>query len=173
MQRRPVIHRTPRRCGDPAAPPRRGAATVELAVVLPVFLTLLLGLAEMSAALNATHVLHGAVRDAGRLASMDYKQFLAAETDPNAKVVQDIRNLITASGLPGELVTIRIVHSGGPNDGQPFDLADEKNYLQEFRIEASVPYVAVSGFPLKYMNNQDLAVAVTFRKGRVSLSGTD
>jgi hypothetical protein len=173
MQRRPVIHRTPRPCGAPAAPPRRGAATVELAVVLPVFLTLLLGLAEMSSALNATHVLHGAVRDAGRLASMDYKQFLAAETDPNTKVVQDIRNLLCASGLPGDLVTIRIVHAGGSNDGQPFDLANPSNYLKDFRIEASVPYTAVSGFPVKYMNNQDIAVAVTFRKGRVSLSGTN
>ncbi|MCA9052934.1 MAG: pilus assembly protein [Planctomycetaceae bacterium] len=149
--------------------PRRAAATVEFAVTLPLFLMLLMGMAEISCALNATQTLHGALRDAGRLASMDYKQILGESVDPNAKIMQDIRNLLTASGIPGDQVTLAIVYSGGANDGAPFDLSDDDNYLELFRIEASVPYTAVSTFPLEYLTGTDLVASVTFRKGRVSL----
>ena len=150
-------------------PPRKAAATVEFAVTLPLFLTLLLGMAEISCALNATQTLHGALRDAGRLASMDYKQVLGENVDPNAKVLQDIRNLLTASGIPGDQVTLAIVHAGGPNDGNPFDLSDDDNYLEMFRIQATVPYTVVSTYPLDYFMGTNLVSSVTFRKGRVSL----
>ncbi len=150
-------------------PLRNGAATVEFAIVLPVFLTLLMGMAEMGNALNTTQTLHGALRDAGRLAAMDYSQIIGTSADPNDKVIQDIRNLLTASGIPGDRVTISIVHSGGNNDGSPFDLSDENNYLELFRIEASIPYTDVSTYPLQYFTDSKLYASVTFRKGRGSL----
>ncbi|MCA9053978.1 MAG: pilus assembly protein [Planctomycetaceae bacterium] len=153
--------------------PRKAAATVEFAVTLPIFLILLMGMVEASCAINSTQTLHGALRDAGRLASMDYKQILGENVDPNAKVLQDIRNLLTASGIPGDAVTLAIVYSGGPNDGQPFDLSDEDNYLELFRVEATVPYTAVSTFPIDYFTGSDLYASVTFRKGRVSLISTN
>lgn len=148
---------------------RRGAATVEFAVTLPVFLTLLLGMVELGLALNSTQTLHGALRDAGRLASMDYVEMFGSNVDPNAKIMQDIKNLLTASGIPGDQTTVSIVHAGGTTDGQTFDLNEEDNYLKLFRIEASVPYSAVSMFPVDYMAGQTLQASATFRKGRVSL----
>ncbi len=163
MQRNPIL----RRPAEPEA--RRGAATVEFAVTLPVFLTLLMGMVELGLALNSTQTLHGALRDAGRLASMDYVQLFGTSVNPNTKIAQDIRNLLTASGIPGDQVTIKIVHAGGGNDGQPFDLSNEDNYLELFRIEAEVPYSAVSMFPVDYMAGQHLQANATFRKGRVSL----
>lgn len=149
---------------------RQGSATVELAVILPVFLTLLLGLVEMSYALNATHTLQGALRDAGRLASMDYEQIFGSGFNPNTKIPQDIRNLLTAAGIPGDKVTIKVVHSGGSDDGAAFDLANDNNYLKMFRIEASVPYSVVSALPTEFMTGQNITASVTFRKGRVSLT---
>src|SRR5690554_4033910 len=95
VMRRPGSNRKPEQL-------RHGAATVELAIIMPVFLTMLLGLVELSSALNATQTLQGAIRDAGRLASMDYKIILGSSTNANTKIVQDIRNLLTASGIPGD-----------------------------------------------------------------------
>jgi Flp pilus assembly protein TadG len=148
---------------------RRGAATVEFAVTLPVFLLLLLGMVEMGSAINSMQTLHGAIRDAGRLASMDYKEILGDSTNPNTKIIQDIRNLLTASGIPGNDVTITIVHAEGSSLGQTFDLASDANYLKLFTINASVPYASVSTFPLDYMGGANLTASVTFRMGRVSL----
>jgi hypothetical protein len=149
---------------------RRGAATVEFALVLPLFLMLLMGMVELGSAINCSQTLHGALRDAGRVASMDFQQIFAKGVDPNVKVTQDIRNLLTAAGIPGDEVTIDIVYADGPLEGQPFDLDNEDNYLALFRIEATIPYSKVSALPLEYMSGQNLTAFVTFRMGRVSLS---
>jgi hypothetical protein len=162
------VHR-PLRTVRPEQNPRRGSATVELAVMVPLFLTLLLGAVEMGSAISTTQKLHGALRDGGRLASMDYSGILAKDVDPNAKVKQDIRNFLTAEGIPGDKVTLKIVHAGGGLDGQTFDLTSKSNYLKLFRIEAAVPYSEVSTFPLKFMSGQTLTAQLTFRKGRVTL----
>ncbi|MFV0446500.1 MAG: TadE/TadG family type IV pilus assembly protein [Planctomycetaceae bacterium] len=148
---------------------RRGVATVEFAITLPLFLTVLMGMMEIGAALDGSQTLHGALRDAGRLASMDYKQILGNNVNPNTKVVQDIRNLLTASGIPGDQVTINIVYADGSQAGSPFDLDDDDNYLELFRIEASVPYTAVSTFPIKFFSGESIYASVTNRKGRASV----
>ena len=137
--------------------------------MMPLFLSLLLGMVEMGSALNASQTLHGALREGGRLASMDYRQVLGSNVDANVKVVQDIRNMLSAAGIPGNQVTISIVHAGGPSDGQTFDLNDSSNYLKLFRIEATVPYSAISSFPNKLMEGKQLAAQLTLRKGSVSL----
>lgn len=137
--------------------------------MMPLFLSLLLGLVEMGSALSASQTLHGALREGGRLASMDYRQVLGSDVDANTKVVQDIRNMLTAGGIPGNEVTIRIVHAGAPLDGQTFDLNNTGNYLKLFRIEATVPYSAISSFPNKLMEGKELSAQLTLRKGSVSL----
>jgi len=150
---------------------RRGAATVEFAVLAPLFLLLVLGTVELGSAINHSQTMHSALREAGRLASMDYKQILPPDTNINLKITQDLRNFLTAGGIPGNLVTISIEHAGGANDGQPFDLSDPDNELELFRILASVPYPSVSAMPLRYMEGQTLTAQMTYRKGRVSLVG--
>jgi Flp pilus assembly protein TadG len=165
MQRPPYPVRT-------ADARRRGSATVEFAVISPLFLLLLLGTVEMGSAINATQKLYSALREGGRLASMDYQNMshIDDDVDINAKVLADIRNFLTASGIPGDDVEIAVVHAGEPNDGQAFDLSDPNNNLKLFRIEATVPYESVSTFPLEQMAGQDVSASMTFRKGRVSLA---
>jgi hypothetical protein len=150
---------------------RRGSATVEFAVIAPLFLMLLLGTVEMGSAINATQKLYSALREGGRLASMDYQNMTNIDTDVdiNAKILADIRNFLTASGIPGDEVELSIVHAGEPSDGEDFDLGDADNNLKLFRIEATVPYESVSTFPLQQMEGQDVTAQLTFRKGRISL----
>jgi Flp pilus assembly protein TadG len=149
--------------------PRRAAATVEFAITLPLFLSLLMGMVEIGAALDAAQTLHGCLRDAGRLASMDYNEILGTNSDPNTKIVQDIRNLLTASGIPGDDATISIVHADGAQVGNAFDVSDENNYLKLFRIEGAVPYTSVSTFPINFFSSESIRASVTYRKGRASV----
>ena len=148
---------------------RRGAAAVEFAVLVPLFLMLVLGTWEMGTALTAGTKMSAAVREGGRLASMDYKDTLNDGVTINNKVIQDIKNFLTASGIPGDKVTITITHADGANAGSNFDLSDPNNYLKLFTITALVNYSDISTFPNNYMKDQKVQAQLVFRMGRVSL----
>jgi hypothetical protein len=159
-----VHHRHPRHDAT-----RRGAAAVEFAVLVPLFLMLVLGTWEMGTALTAGTKMSAAVREGGRLASMDYKDSLNEGVTINGKIEQDIKNFLTASGIPGDEVTITITHADGESAGETFDLADPDNYLGLFTITALVNYEDISTFPLDYMEGQQVQAKLVFRMGRVSL----
>jgi Flp pilus assembly protein TadG len=149
---------------------RRGAAAVEFAVLLPLFLMLALGTWEMGSALTAGTKLAAAIREGGRLASMDYKDTLQPGQTINAKVVQDIKNFLTASGIPGSKVTVTITYAEGPSAGQDFDLSNQANYLSMFTIKANVNYADISSFPVNYMKGQKVEAKLAFRLGRNALN---
>lgn len=148
---------------------RRGAAAVEFAVLMPLFLMLVMGTWEMGTALTAGTKMSAAVREGGRLASMDYRETLNEGETINDKVVKDIKNFLTASGIPGDEVTVNITHTEGENAGEDFDLSDNANYLQMFTITALVDYEDISTFPLDYMEGQQVEAKLIFRLGRVSM----
>jgi len=139
---------------------------VEFALVAPLFLMLLLGMAEMSRALDVSTNLSGAIREGGRLASMKNADKIPAGSTVSQKTISDIKNMLTAVGIDGQNVTVTIVHADGPNAGQPFDFSDPNNKLKHFRIDASVPYNDVSVFPLNFMDGKVLRNAIVFRLGQ-------
>jgi Flp pilus assembly protein TadG len=148
---------------------RRGAAAVEFAVMVPLFLMLVMGTWEMGTALTAGTKMAAAIREGGRLASMDFGENLDPGQTANQKVEEDIKNFLTASGIPGEHVTVTITHADGPNEGDTFDLQNSDNYLQMFRITAQVDYEDISNFPLDYMAGQTVEATLVFRMGKVVL----
>lgn len=145
---------------------RQGAATVEFALVAPLFLILILGVAEYGTAINAYNIITSAVREGGRLASMDFSGYVTASQTANDKVIRDIRAFITASGLPGNAMEIAITDA---ETGGPFELSDPDNYLRYFRISVRVPYKDVSSFPLAYMDDHHINTSMVFRRGRVQI----
>lgn len=149
---------------------RKGTATVEFAVIAPFFLLILLGVIEMSRALDVSQKLSVAVREGARAGASEVYDKLPVGTTLNQKITTDIRNMLSASGIAGNDVDISITHAEGNSAGQPFDLRAEENYLQYFRISASIPYHKVGRFPVNIMKNKDLAVSVVFRQGRSALS---
>lgn len=149
---------------------RRGAAVVEFAIMGPVFLLLTLGVVELGYALNSSNTLYGAVREGGRLASQDFSNTLPPGMTANQKVIQDIKNMLTAARIPGDQVTVTIEHADQP--GVEFDLEDEDNYMKYFTITALVDYEQVSTIPGKYLGGRQLRAAITFRMGRVSMSAS-
>lgn len=135
--------------------------------MLPLFLTLVLGILEIGRSLETSTTMYSALREAGRLASLDYTDVLPEDTTINQKTIQDIRNFLTASGLPGEDFDISITHAEGASEGSTFDLADPDNQLLLFKLSCDIEYSDISIFPFKFMDGQTLRSSLVFRMGRV------
>ena len=131
---------------------------------------IVLGMVEMSRALDVSTNLTAALREGGRLATMDYENSVPAGMTINQKIVQDIRNMIKASGLPGDQVTITITHANGAQAGQNFDFSDPNNNLKYFKLTAQVNYSDVGFLSAKIMSNQKVTTSLVFRMGRTTLS---
>lgn len=144
---------------------RRGIAAVEAAVVLPMMLILTLGTIEMGTALRASTIMQSSVREAGRLVSMKWGNIVADGDTPNGKVERDLRNFVTASGLPGDDLVVTIVHADGDKKGQTFDISDSSNDLEMVRIQIGLPYSSISLFPTRYMGASTVSASLTMRAG--------
>lgn len=148
---------------------RRGAATVELAVIVPLFVTLAMGTIQTGLQISAAQTLTTALREAGRLASMDYTSRLQPGQTINQKVIQDIQNFLTAERIDGSKVTITITHADGTGAGSTFDLGDPSNQLQMFKIHAVVPYSAISSVTFFPHPNSTISASIVYRKGKNTL----
>ncbi len=70
---------------------RTGAAAVEFAIVAPIFVTLIFGVAEMGRALDVSTNMTAALREGGRLASMHHNGLVPPGMTTEEKVLLDIR----------------------------------------------------------------------------------
>src|ERR1700683_1576373 len=91
---------------------RRGVATVELVVVLPVLVTIFLGMCEVGRALNATITLQNAASVGGRLASVGQST--------NSQVQQAVLNYLTAANIltTNAVVTVNDLTQSGTDVSQ-------------------------------------------------------
>ncbi len=142
---------------------RKGAAMMECALTLPVLMILVLGILEVGSGLRASTILQSACRESGRLTAMDWRYIVHENQTPNEKVIQDLKNFVTAAGLKGNASTVTVTHADGENEGQTFDLADPDNDLQFVRVEVTLPYSSVSVFPLTYLAGKTLKASVVMR----------
>ena len=147
---------------------RRGSATVELALVIPVFIALFLGMAQSGISIDGSHKLYAALRQAGRLASMDYANKLQEGQSANEKVIQDIKNLMAAEGIDVSDAIVTITHADGASAGQTFDLSDPNNALGLFKIEIQVPNSSFSSNNFLPNPAQKMTASIVFRKGSSS-----
>ncbi len=148
---------------------RRGAAAVEFALVAPVFVALVIGAIQAGFNLDSTTKMYAAIRQSGRLASLDYDSKLLPNQTINAKLVQDIKNSLTAEGLPGNKMSVTITYADGAKAGTNFDLGDPNNDLLNFRIGVSVNYADINNQSVLPNNMNNLNASVVFRKGRSAL----
>ncbi|MDZ4684348.1 MAG: TadE family protein [Planctomycetaceae bacterium] len=146
---------------------RRGSAAVECAVVMPVLVALVMGLIQSGFSVDATHKLYASIRQAGRLASMDYKDLLQPGQTGNQKVIQDIKNTLAAEGLPVDQLTVTITHA---ETGGAFNLDDAANNLELFKIHVEVPFATVADTSLLPAPVETLSASIVFRKGKNTLA---
>ncbi len=159
----------------PSTKPKRrlGAAAVELALVLPLFVTLTFVSIELGHALNMVQKLESAARNGGRLAAKDVPPaLLAGGLTANQKVINDIKNMLRADGFPPTSLVVSIVHADGASVGQTFDLADAGQQYQMMKITVSIPYADVKMFPLPMLIQQSAVLSSTLivSRGRSTLN---
>ncbi len=150
---------------------RLGAAAVELAIVLPVFMSLAFVSIETGHALKVSQALESAIRDGGRLATKDVDpSLLAGGITANQKVINDIKNMLRAEGYSTTNVAVSIVYADGPTVGQTFDLSLTSNQYKLMKITVSIPYSDVRMFPMSISQSSVLKSTLIASKGRASLN---
>ena len=155
----------------PKSKPRRGAAAVELAMVLPLFMTLTFVSMEMGHALNVVQKLESTVRDGGRIAAKDIPPaLLGGGITSNQKVANDIKNMLRAEGYPATNIVVTIVHADGATAGLTFDLSNSANQYKLMLITVTIPYNDVKMFPLSITPSTLLSASLVVSRGRSTMN---
>jgi Flp pilus assembly protein TadG len=122
---------------------RRGAAVLELAIVLPLFLLITFGIFEFGRAMMVTQFLTNGAREGAR------KAVVAGSTQ--AAVYQTIDNYLTQSRISGYTRTV------SPNPATAARGA-------AITVVTSVPFSSVSWGFSSFLQNKTLTATVTMRK---------
>lgn len=146
---------------------RLGTATVEFAVIAPVFLMLILGMLEVSRLFDTYGQFAQIARDGGRLGAMDRSDWVTSGIRSNNKIISDMRNSLAAAGYDPDKLDIAIEPAGKP--GESFDLDDPNNDLDLFQVRISVPYSEIAAMPVPKDLDYALSTTVTFRNTKSTI----
>jgi len=128
---------------------RRGAAAVEMALVLPVFVTVTLGMIELGRGIMVAQLMTNAAREAARTAIID------GSTDASVANVAKSFLQTAAKVSPSDVsVTITNASGGSVSTAQPRDL---------ITVNVSLPYSKVSWLPPKYLAGKSLSATSAMR----------
>lgn len=116
--------------------PRRGTAAVEMACVLPLIVTLLLGTWEMGRYVEVQQIVCDAAREGGRQASSGQLT--------NAQVVTAVTNYVKIAGLPTAHLVVTINDLTNPG----LD-ASQAVALDQIKVTVSIPFKDVRWSALK------------------------
>lgn len=121
----------------PRPAPRRGAALVEVALLLPLMLTLLLGIWEVGRMIEVQQAVSNAAREGGRQA--------ATGTRSTDQVQQAVVNSLANSGLSTTGVTVTVSNISSPGT-DPVDATQ----LHRLRVNVAVPFANVRWIALDW-----------------------
>lgn len=128
---------------------RKGAAAVEMAMVLPVFITVVLGLIEVGRGIMVAQLMSNAAREAARLAVVD--------GSTNSTVSDAAKNfLASAANVSTSDVTVNITTASGGSvsAAQPREL---------ITVNVTLPFEKVTWLPPKYLAGQTLSATAAMR----------
>jgi len=139
-----------------AQPERSGAATVETALVLPIFFMVMLGIVEIGRFFMVTQLMTNAAREGARIAIMT--------GSTNADVTSTVQQIAqqTANVAPANLtVTITITpYPGNPNPANNLASATKRDMVS---VVASVPYNRVNLMPVKWLTGVNVVGQAAMR----------
>jgi Flp pilus assembly protein TadG len=137
-----------RRALAPGLRKRRGAVTVELAIVSPFVFLIILGIIELSRGIMVIHLLNDAAQAGCRVGIVEGK------TTANIKDV--VVNALTAAGVNGEIATVQV------NDAS----ADASTAVagDEITVLVKVPISSISWIPVARFLNGSLQGQYTMRR---------
>lgn len=135
---------------------RRGAALVEMALVLPIFMAVVLGIVEFGRAMMVGQMVTNAAREATRLAIIDGSTNSAVET-----WVDDF--LSDAVGVSAADVTTTITVVAAPGNDDPLNEVGNAQARDLVTVKVSVPFDKVSYVPGSYLNGKNLSAQSSMR----------
>ena len=128
---------------------RRGAAVVEMAMVLPIFVMIVLGIVEFGRAMMVGQMVTNAAREATRLAIVDGSS--------NTSVTTWVTTFLNESlGVNTSDVTVAITVDPAPGNADPLDKIEDAQTRDLVTIQVEVPFDKVSYIPGDYLSGKKL-----------------
>jgi Flp pilus assembly protein TadG len=127
------------RSADPSSSRRRGAAALELALVVPLFLVMICGTLETSRVCSVSEILTNVARDGCRVAVADRK----TNSDAQARVT----TLLSSAGITGYTIAITPANVTTSTVGDPIT------------VTVSVPFGKVSWLPISYVLSSSMTLS--------------
>ena len=135
---------------------RRGAAMVEMAIVLPIFFMVVLGIVEFGRAMMVSQMVTNSAREATRLAIIDGQT--------NTTVTTWVKDFLNQSiGVAAGDVTVAITvvpATGNPDPANQIGNAKARDLVT---VNVSVPFNKVSYVPGSYLNGKNLSARSAMR----------
>lgn len=135
---------------------RRGAALVEMAMVLPIFFAVVLGIVEFGRAMMVSQMVTNAAREATRLAIIDGSTNTTVET-----WVEDF--LSDSINVDASDVTVTITVVAAPGNDDPNNQVGNAQARDLVTVNVSVPFDKVSYVPGSYLNGKNLSAQSSMR----------
>ena len=131
---------------------RAGAAMVEMAVLLPIFVTVILGIIEFGRAMMVGQLVTNAARDGARMA--------ISNNTTNQQVQTTISNFIQSSvGAAQANITVTITNSN-PQSGNSLSNAKMGDLIT---VAVAIPFSTVSYIPPTYLAGASISASSTMR----------
>ena len=114
--------------------PRSGSAAVEFAFVMPILLTLMLGVWEFGRLIEAQQIISNAAREGSRLASAGFKTATDVDTA--------VKNYMSNAGLNTTGYTVRVYNlstNPSPAPGAASDDPTAATQLQHLQVIVTLP----------------------------------
>lgn len=135
---------------------RRGAAVVEMAVILPVFMMVLLGIVEFGRAMMVTQIVSNAAREGARRAILN--------GSTNATVSADIAEFVSSTcRVDTTSISVEITIQAGPDNPNPLDQLANANEGDLVTVRVRVPFQEVSYIRGNYLNGMEINGQATMR----------
>lgn len=136
---------------------RRGAAIVEMALMLPVFFMVMLGIVEFGRAFMVGQLITNSAREGARLA--------VTGSASNAAITQNIKDFLAQSGkINGSDVSVTITVS--PYPGNPAPAGNDVSSCSSrdlISVKVDVPFSKVSFLPPTYLKTTKLSAQAAMR----------
>ena len=128
---------------------RRGAAAVEMAIVLPIFFMVVMGIVEFGRAMMVGQLVTNAARHGAREAAIDGAT--------NATVTTSVKNFVATSvGMAAADITVDIVVDPGVGNPDPYDIVSAAQAKDICKVTVKVPYNKVGYVAGRYLAGTEL-----------------
>lgn len=135
---------------------RRGTAVVEMALVLPIFVAVVLGIIEFGRAMMVGQMVTNAARESTRLAIID--------GSTNTSVTTWVKDFLQSSiGVSSADVTVQITVVAAPGNPSPGNQIGNALPRDLVTVRVEVPFDKVSYIPGNYLNGKKLSAQSSMR----------